>query len=146
MPDVGVCAVCKSNIKEEDCIYCDICKLQHHGTCAGLTRQEVVCLRNANRKINFFCTGCNLIDTVNSLRSEISTLKMELNAVKKATQEKNDIPVVFSGNDNQQPFTNDQLFDEIDERQRRASNLIIHNLAESTAEDTSGKTPMTLAR
>lgn len=122
----------KCTLDEADKIFpCDCCKLFLCVKCAGLTASEVACLRLKNgRKLIFLCDKCenglwripDLIKEVHELKESIKNIE---NKVEKAeTMEQN-------LNSESINFNHEQFINEISERQKRASNVIILNVNES---------------
>lgn len=126
------CGKCnKGPISESDKVYCDICRVPFHDVCVGITRQEAACLRVKDRKITFFCGNCNVIDTMKKLKEDIEILRLEINELKNDKQQ----VIPQQRNPQLQHDTNidsQQLITEVEERKRRAKNLIIYNIKESS--------------
>lgn len=121
------CSMCNKKITRiSDCVICDICRNNMHVTCAGLSTVEAECIRSTNRKINFFCTNCNIVTTINTLKNEIDNLKIELEALKDRSIDKPGASKTVSEED---------IFQEAEERMQRSCNLILLNLPESNEKD-----------
>ncbi|XP_019870768.1 uncharacterized protein LOC109599254 [Aethina tumida] len=78
------CSVCRDFIANaSDGIKCDKCGKGIHVTCAKLSRNEIVCLRQTERKVQFHCDGCRtgdleearLLGLINTLEDEIRHIK-----------------------------------------------------------------------
>ena len=96
------CNVCERSIdRNEDRINCDICKCLVHGNCSGLSKQEITCLMNPNRKLNFFCNKCNITNIVGTMQAEITALKSGVTELKTTISNLNGKTVnnVISGHD-----------------------------------------------
>ena len=116
------CAKC--NELCPDGIKCDICGLLVHPDCAGLSRTEVSCLRAKQRKISFYCENCDVVNIIKSLKDQIEHTSHEIASIKKEKS----VPAP--------PITNpslseDDIINEIVERQQKAANIIVYNLPES---------------
>jgi hypothetical protein len=123
----------KCGLDDSDKIFpCDYCKSYTCVKCAGLTASEVACLRLKNsRKLIFLCDKCeNGLWKVPELIKEVHDLKEAIKKIEKklesAEATENDVKVV--SND----FSPEQLVNEINERQKRASNIIVFNVNESS--------------
>ena len=127
MPDFSQCEVCHNGVKKDERVCCDLCKAHFHGTCADLSRQEVACLRGVNRRLQFFCRNCNLLDTLKMLQNDVKELKEKLSERDKKQQGETSYLGVINES---QTISDNQLFDELEERQRRGCNVIINNLPE----------------
>ena len=90
-----------------------------------------------NRQIKYLCKGCNLFDIIKWLQKEIIDLKSEVTEIKKSTKTQselaNDTDEVHG--QGKRIFTDDQLLEEFEERQRRAANIIVSNLQEESESD-----------
>jgi hypothetical protein len=126
-----VCATCSVSYKDDERVACDICKIVQHGVCLGLSRTEISVLRNPNRRISFFCQNCNLVETVRSLKDELQSLKNEIDQLKSATKTNGENIEVNGLIGQGAHISNEQLFDEMEDRQQRAYIIIISNLEES---------------
>jgi hypothetical protein len=135
------CRKCNQSVSTNDVILCDGCKSPFHPTCAGLSRQEADVLRAKKRKITFFCDKCNVVQVIDELRADMSALKNEIEALKNM---KHGQPV--SSSIPNQVFSEDDILNEVDDRQRRINNIIIYNLPESTVEEAEGRKLDDLAR
>lgn len=124
-----LCVSCSKNCSENDSVTCDICKKSVHVNCAGLSKNEVDCLRSKRRKIHFYCDRCDIVDTVLKLKEEVELLKKNLNECKNAISTDS---AISNRSDN---FSFDDVLTEFEDRNSRASNLIIYGLPESLNND-----------
>ena len=120
------CTYCGKKGRNNDCVTCDICRKLVHTDCSGLSRMEIECIRSNSRKIHYYCDKCDIVATINKLKSELDVLKSELEVMKN-----NQGNVARSDNDN---LSAEELITEVEERNRRAYNLILFNLSESDEE------------
>lgn len=123
----ATCCVCQENVSEHD-VACDLCNRQTHPTCAGLSRQEAECLRSKKRKIKFFCKNCDLIEVIHTLKEEICGLKNEIALLKTEGHNVSQTRVP------EKLLSEDDILSEIEDRQRRANNILIYNMPESSAD------------
>ena len=100
---------------------CDICRKNVHHDCAGLSRLEVQCIRSNSGKIHFYCNKSDIVSTIIELKAEVDGLKKELIDLKNQRIEDTDI-------DPQKKLSDVEI---IEERNRRANNLILFHLPES---------------
>ncbi|KAJ3660332.1 hypothetical protein Zmor_004784 [Zophobas morio] len=122
------CSVCnKKNLRSSDCVTCDICRGLVHSECAGLSKTEVDCIRSMSRKIHFYCEKCDIVATINGLKEELANVKYELNELK------NNQSKVIDDHDTSKKLSEEDIINEIEDRNRRATNLILFNLPESNA-------------
>ena len=125
------CQVCKRVCK--DGLTCDICGQSFHPSCADVSPQEAECLKSSSRKVRYFCEKCNIVDVVSNLQQEISELKKQITELKNSAGGRSDDNTALINADKQ---SNDEdLINEIFDRQQRANNLIIYNLPESNVND-----------
>lgn len=125
----NLCKVCKGEVKDKNPLSCDTCKGVIHTTCSNLTRGEIQCLQARNNKfITFNCEDCKktdysaifreLKDVISILQKEIADLKEKLAKPNETTDNINTI------------------INEITDRKRRAKNVVLYNVAESTSTNT----------
>lgn len=116
-----ICYICNLKFAELDVpIKYDGCTLLSHPKCSGLSTSELKCLGMKNRLLKFFCTGCDkglkelpeLESLLNKLLVEVDNLKSNL------------------GNNQNHNLSNDFIINEINERNKRAKNLIFYNIQE----------------
>lgn len=122
---MSVCVSCSKQCFEGDSVTCDICKKYVHINCAGLSKNEADCLRSKRRKIHFYCDRCDIVDTVLKLRDQVESLKAKTDAGLSRDN-------VISDNNG---FSFEEALAEFEDRNARATNLILYNLPESKAED-----------
>ena len=122
---MSTCLMCNKKAKSSDCVTCDICRKNVHTECAGLSRLETECIRSSSRKVHYYCEKCDIVSTMNSLKSEIDVLKSELLEIKKRQDQAID-------HDSDKRLSEDEVIAEVEDRNRRAANLILFNLPEST--------------
>ena len=103
---------------------CDICRKNVHHDCAGLSRLEVQCIRSNSGKIHFYCNKSDIVSTIIELKAEVDGLKKELIDLKNQRIEATD-------SDPQKKLSDDEIIAEVEERNRRANNLILFHLPES---------------
>lgn len=123
------CSICNGAVNVENEMSCDLCRGIIHTTCSNLSRLEVQCIRSKNRKLIYYCPTCNdfkqqlakmneLSSLVSSLQEEVKALKSERVISSAATVDNIDSPIV------------DSVLQEMAEREKRKSNLVIFNLPE----------------
>lgn len=129
------CMSCtKSLDSSKEFFFCDKCSRPQHATCAGLNRHEIVCLKNSNdeKRVVFICTECerekqdfaNVFNLVESLRNDFENLK------KMCTDKFKESPI-----SNSKPEAMENVIGEMNERAKRASNILIFNIPETTHDD-----------
>ncbi|KAG5892375.1 hypothetical protein JTB14_035989 [Gonioctena quinquepunctata] len=107
------CSKCNNNKNEDDLWNCDSCKRPLCSKCGGLTASEVKCLQLKKRVLLFFCDDCrNGLCQVPTLRTEIADLRRHLDDFIE---------------------TNKNLKGMIQDRSTRPSNILIHNIEESSS-------------
>ena len=89
-----------------------------------LPKIEIDCIRSVSRKIHFHCINCDIVATINGLREELTNVKSELNALKNEQGKAID-------RDTNKNLLEENIISEIEDRNRRACNLILLNLPES---------------
>ncbi|KAK5649431.1 hypothetical protein RI129_000460 [Pyrocoelia pectoralis] len=125
------CALCSNNVNPEKEITCDTCGICIHSTCSDLSRAEVQCVLAKDRHISFNCKTCkkksteltNLVTTIEALRKEIEVLKDQVS--------------LNTQNNSRNIYEKEEIVNEIAERQRRATNIIVFGLPVSEADDVS---------
>lgn len=122
------CAICqKENTKE--LISCGICKLNYHITCSNITRNEISVLKKADSNAVFHCDSCTVrIDGTNSLMNLVAELAKKVHEL---SEQLTNITQGNTSNRTLDPDAMEEIINESNERQKRASNIIIHNLMES---------------
>lgn len=127
MPIVKSCGICASNLNPEKELKCDLCLLPVHTTCSGLSRSEIACMLAEDRKLSFQCKNCadkGIYNELFELKQLIRALTTEIGKIKDAATIQN---VALS------PDQTERMISEINERNLRASNVIIYNIDESPA-------------
>lgn len=134
MDGVSICSECKKGvIKDSDGLNCDLCKAVLHTVCAGLSRLEADCLKSKKRKISFFCSKCNLVDTFKSLKKEIERLSNEVIELKRKNADNKHTEFNIGNGD---LAATEKIINEIEDRQKRSKNLIVYNVPELILENT----------
>lgn len=118
-----LCLTCNLDTKDSSAaINCDSCSRSLHTKCSGLTSSELRVMElKGKRSLKFFCSECQegflqvpkLIKIVSELQQEITKLKSS---------------ITLSN-------SNEDILNEMAERQKRATNIIIFNLPESSVPD-----------
>lgn len=119
------CSLCKKVASDSDSVTCDICHKPVHNNCAGLSKVEVDCLRSKRRRVNFYCDNCDIVSTINELKSNILELKTELETLKNNANHSGPDP------NKKLSISENDMIAEFEDRQERANNLILYNLRES---------------
>ncbi|KAL4107337.1 hypothetical protein QTP88_017699 [Uroleucon formosanum] len=113
------CVVCSSHLAKLDVpIKCNSCSGAFHTKCTGLSNTEIKCLSLKNRSLKYFCSTCEQgLKELPELKLLIKKLLVEVEGLKNC-------PLQRSNNE----VCNEFIINEINERNRRASNLICYNL------------------
>lgn len=109
--------------RAQDLYPCDSCKQLLCSPCAELTPEEVRCFSLRKRRLIFLCEQCEngfkqvpqLIKDVNDLRNEIRAMQTEGNRINKGPES----------------YCNEEVIQEVYDRQTRSKNIIISNIKES---------------
>jgi len=121
-----ICNCCNSQFADLDVSFkCDGCTLLFRPKCSGLSASELKCLGLKNRLLKFFCSDCD-----KGLK-ELPELKSLLN---KLLVEVEDLKSNLGNNPN---LSNEFIINEINERNKRAKNVIFYNIQESNSNQTS---------
>lgn len=155
------CSKCSQKITgDDDFIYCDCCKNAYHNmkNCFIMTTTEARALQVKNQRlVVYFCDNCMgifkqaplLLKRICSLENEIVELKNELKELKDTVSRKNhqdlpqeieklksDLSRIQMYPHGTQP-NNEDIVNEIYERQRKSKNIMIFNVreAESNSRD-----------
>lgn len=148
------CSKCSQKITaDDDFIYCDCCKNAYHNTknCFIMTTTEARALQLKNQRlVVYFCDSCMgifkqaplLLKRISSLENEIVELKNELKELKDTVSSNNhqelpeefeklksDLGKIQMNSHGSQP-NNEDIANEVYERQRRSKNIMIFNLPE----------------
>lgn len=118
------CYKCNKSFAELDSpIKCDGCKFPIYNKCSGLSVNEIKCLSLKNRGLKYFCEPCNNgLRDIPELKQLINRLLIEVNDLKSQKSLNN-------GSQRSEEF----IIYEINERNIRASYLLIYNVPESTS-------------
>lgn len=114
------CLKCRSN-NEGESIICDGCDRRIHVSCSSLSANEVkvMTLRGGKRTLKFFCDDClEGIRIVPKLLQKLDALEEKLNQM-------------ISEPRDSTPLSEESVTCELMERQKRSSNIVIFNMAES---------------
>ncbi|CAI6350731.1 unnamed protein product [Macrosiphum euphorbiae] len=116
------CVVCSNPFAELDTpIKCDSCSGAFHTKCTGLSSTEIKCLSLKNRSLKYFCSTCEQgLKELPELKLLIKKLLVEVEGLKNC-------PLQRPNNE----VCNEFIINEINERNRRAANLICYNVIES---------------
>ena len=79
-------------------------------------------MRVASRTLHFFCENCDISTILNSLYATVTKLQTEVDLLKANAKE---VQVPHS-------FDSEELMQELEERHRRSTNLIVFNVEETT--------------
>lgn len=132
---MDICTECKDNISNTaDVVYCDSCNRSFHKKpCSGLNASEIKVMElKGSRQLRFFCKDCQkgflqvptLIKAVDELRQELNDIKATINgASMEATTSAANLQSVAALKDN-------EILVELQERQKRASNVMLFNVPE----------------
>lgn len=136
----GFCSECKLDISADECVSCDSCtRLFHRKPCSGLNASEIKVMElKGSRTLKFFCKDCQsglkivpeLIKVVDELRQEIVLLKktsVSATNTNKAVIPSNSYPASNSGEAD--------ILMELQERQKRANNVMLFNFPEGNDKD-----------
>ncbi|KAB0790482.1 hypothetical protein PPYR_15120 [Photinus pyralis] len=127
MPSISKCNVCANNVDADKELKCDACDKPVHTTCSGLSRAEIKCLNDKDRRIKFLCENCSSDRLqLGDLVKMMLEMRDEINALKKA-----------SSSTLSDAIYRENLISEMNERNLRSRNIIIHGLdeCEGTIED-----------
>lgn len=126
MPLISKCIICDRGLNSNDKeIHCDKCRSPIHTTCSGLSRAEAnLTINNEKRRSTFHCDFCvNERKTITDLRELITDLKREIEELKQKA--------ATPSFENQPSDLIEAVITEVNERNKRANNIIISNLQES---------------
>lgn len=116
------CSICKTRFAELDIpIKCNSCSLPVHSKCSRLSAMEIKCLGMKNGSLKYFCDACDQgLKDLPELKALIRKLLNEVENLKISHTQ-------HSGTQ----IDNEFIINEINERNKRASNLIFYNINES---------------
>lgn len=144
----NTCSVCTQTLTQKSPgLACSFCLLFFHAKCVDLTKEQVAILKTISgsawkcpsclektlaspecENIPCKCVGCKLIPT---LLVTIENLSKSVDELKIQIQSKNsDTEPVYNNN------SSETIINEINERQKRANNIIIYKLQETQDDDT----------
>lgn len=136
------CDKCEVQVADLDRICCDQCSKCFHPICAGLSRQEAICIKAKDRKISFYCDKCKslinsitnlnaivveLKDQIDKLNTDFKDLKTKFDSQKTAIDKDAVKTQTASGDINMIA----ELMEEVNEREIRSKNVLIFNMPES---------------
>lgn len=121
------CYCCSKQYDKHRVLSCVICGNSFGGACVDMGTSEIRIV-NSKKSVAWNCPKCqNIGGDVASLRSVISSLQTEIQHLKVSIQSLSSQP---QDNVNDEKF--EEILLEIEERQKRRNNLIIHGLPEQT--------------
>nr|CAH7747343.1 unnamed protein product [Callosobruchus chinensis] len=120
MPARASCKCCNQQCDNHQLVTCSVCKDKYKHTCVDITANEIRIL-NANKGYDWTCVDCRA--TGKDL-NELKALIMKLQEDIKQLKTHNDRNLGTS------PVDFEEVVTEINERQKRKSNIIIFNLEE----------------
>lgn len=124
------CQVCDQTAQPDKEIICDFCKDAVHTICSGLSRIEIQCLKTKDRRISYYCLNCNSLKNqiaqLKDISSKVASLENELKNLKSCLSEKN-----TNIENNSTNLCAEDFISELQDRQNRAHNIIVFNVAES---------------
>lgn len=121
-----ICFSCNEQFAELDNpLKCDSCSSLVHNKCSGLSATELKCLGLKNRILKFFCASCDQgLKELPELKTLIKKLLVDVDNIKNIT-------INNTNSTDNINFSNEFVINEINERNRRANNLIFYNIEES---------------
>lgn len=111
------CIKCGSTDDSNSMLFCDSCNRNIHKKCSGLSASEIKVMElKGKRLLKFYCEDCmagllqvpKLLKLVDDLKSEVQTLK------------NNSFPVTNT--------IDEEMLNEINERNKRSTNIMFHNV------------------
>ncbi|KAF0704571.1 MI domain-containing protein [Aphis craccivora] len=120
------CYSCNEQFAELDNpLKCDSCSSIVHNKFSGLSATELKCLGLKNRILKFFCVSCDRgLKELPELKTLIKKLLVDVDNIKNIT-----INNIINSTNNIN-FSDEFVINEINERNRRANNLIFYNVEE----------------
>lgn len=119
-----VCIKCKGIInKDVAVVYCDSCNRVVHRECSDLNASELKVMDlKGKRMLRFFCDDCQAgVKLIPTLIAKVDALEQELNLLKRKIEEPSTLP-------------EETIVNELQERQKRATNIMIYNMPENTSD------------
>lgn len=117
------CFSCNKEVHVTKQIKCDYCKEIFHPDCTNLTRAEINLLKSQERSLKFSCETCKnlppLLTLIKELQQAVTTLTSEINSLKENKSATTEESVIIQ-----------KVIGEINEREKRSSNIIIFNCVE----------------
>lgn len=131
-----ICSKCENKEDNSQIFQCDSCKSYLCETCGDISATEIRCLQMKKRRLLFICPECDqglrqvplLVKKINELQNqldEMKTLVDKLTSGQSPSQNQRCDDIML----------NEQLIQELNERQSRSSNVIMLNIAESGKSD-----------
>lgn len=131
------CIKCK-NSGNEPVIYCDGCERSIHADCSGLNQSELKVMNlRSKRNLKFYCEECllgvrlvpQLIKKIDDLQVELEDLKTQVKSMQAAAPNCNVSP------NTQKLVPEEDIMNEMCERQKRLCNVMIFNMPEKGNEE-----------
>lgn len=128
-----ICVDCSKKISADEEIKCDYCHKSYHTLCSKLSRAEAACLKAADRSVLYNCSFCknqpNLIKVVNELKELVTALQQEVKELKSKKSTNPDSTILQQN----------EIINEIYERERRANNIVLYNIEDKELENPEDK-------
>ncbi|XP_074031442.1 uncharacterized protein [Leptinotarsa decemlineata] len=138
------CQTCKEEMHEKDkLVTCDSCHTTMHANenCTKLGPSEYRAVILQNRSLNFFCYECRgtfkkiplLLRQIEDFRNEVNIMKQEITELKnKNVLMEAELLKLKNGDEKMEM---EEFINEMEERRKRANNVMIINVNESNAEN-----------
>jgi len=152
MPQQFPCLICKKNVGNSKSVECQVCEQWVHTTCENLN-EEIYKLLLAQRKskgggIRWMCTSCScanerLNNKILALEDKMNEMSNQMNEntakVSKASSDirdiQEDLKITKDAQLSMPEQAQEMVLEELANRERKKSNLVIYNVAESESED-----------
>lgn len=119
------CSCCGKADPAHKTVVCHICKKNYRIACVGLSNTEARMIHTNTTGLSWTCRGCSQLgDDLNSLKATIIGLQDDIKNLKSSIQQ---LPV-SSGSS---LIDTEKIVQEVAERERRKTNIIIYNYKES---------------